>query len=458
MTTPKSASIVAPQEKGTEDKVADVTMDSIDISIKINPDDSIVVSSANESFEKPMAKKRIKLSKEDSARIKAEKEKLREERIQLQIEKEKAKLELEKVRIEKEKMKMEREKQILEEREKKQNELQMKMQMKEKLRKEREEEKARKQKQLEEKQAIIEEENKKKELAKLTENKKLEKSRAFIMNFLKKPNTSFSENSDPNTDMNRTLSTTDNEIDCGEEYLFVPENLFNSFDPDQFDRSIINQNESIENLYLACLLSGKKVPYQSIPNIQSSSINGDDELPEQYHLNNYIYLKFYENLKPPYFGPKPLTTEIDGRRPFIKLESLDYEVDSDEEWDEGGPGESLSNTDSEPEEKDDYEIDNEFFVPHGYLSDDEFNMNSDLAINNDNNDKSQKNTGPLTKEQTLLNERNRIGDKLAPQMIGCFWTSTSSSLEQQLFGQDKLKFLEQFKICPIPLPPIVSKQ
>ncbi|OTF78754.1 hypothetical protein BLA29_007874, partial [Euroglyphus maynei] len=308
--------------------------------------------------------------------------------------------------------------------------------------------------------AIIDEENRKKELAKISEDKKLEKSRSLFLNFFKKSNAGASENSDPNSsDMNRSALSMDNEIDGGEEYSFVPDNLSNSFDVDQFERSIMNQNESIEHLYLACLLSGKKFPY-SCPIVQSSlsSMNCEDELPEQYRMNNYIYLKFHENLKPPYFGPKQLTTEIDGRRPFIKLESLDYEVDSDEEWDEGGPGESLSNTDSEPEEKDDYEIDNEFFVPHGYLSDDEFNMNSDLAANhNDGDNKLQKNNhnnnGPLTKEQTLFNERCRLADKLAPQVIGCFW---STSLEQQLIGQDKLKFLQQFKICPIPPPPSPS--
>ncbi|XP_046912457.2 uncharacterized protein LOC124493424 [Dermatophagoides farinae] len=440
--------------------IIDLTMENElnDISMT-NPDDSINVSSSNESFEKPSAKKRIKLSHEDRIRIKAEKEKLREEREQLRMEKEMARLEREKVRIEKEKMKMAREKQILEEREKKQNEQQMKMQMKEKIRKEKEEEKNRKemekQKRLEERQAIVEEENKKKEMAKKLE----EKSRAVLFNFLRKSSSGVSENDQNSSFTNRMAMSTDNEMDCGGsggEYSFVPKNLINSFDSDQFERLITDQNESVEHLYLACLLSGQKVPY-SCPIIQSSSssINVDDELLEQYHPVNYIYLKFHENLKPPYFGPKTLTTEMDGRRPFIKLESLDYEVDSDEEWDEGGPGESLSNTDSEPEEKDDYEIDNDFFVPHGYLSDDEFNLNSDLAANANNESQSRNNNSPLTKEQTLLNERSRLADKLTPQVIGCFWTSSSPTLEQQqqqqqLFGMDKLKFLEQFKICLIP--------
>jgi len=48
-------------------------------------------------------------------------------------------------------------------------------------------------------------------------------------------------------------------------------------------------------------------------------------------------------------------------------------VDSDEEWEEEEPGESLHGSDDEKEkeEEDDYDIDNDFFVPHGYLSEDE---------------------------------------------------------------------------------------
>ena len=56
---------------------------------------------------------------------------------------------------------------------------------------------------------------------------------------------------------------------------------------------------------------------------------------------------------------------------------LDYEVDSDDEWEEGvEAGESLSGSDDE-ESEDDYEIDNDFFVPHGYLSDEEGEKDED---------------------------------------------------------------------------------
>lgn len=45
-------------------------------------------------------------------------------------------------------------------------------------------------------------------------------------------------------------------------------------------------------------------------------------------------------------------------------------MDSDEEW-EDEPGESVDGSDDEKEPEDDYEVDNDVFVPHGYLSDEE---------------------------------------------------------------------------------------
>lgn len=47
-------------------------------------------------------------------------------------------------------------------------------------------------------------------------------------------------------------------------------------------------------------------------------------------------------------------------------------MDSDEEWEEEQEGESIdgsaAGSDDEPD-ADEYEVDNEVFVPHGYLSD-----------------------------------------------------------------------------------------
>jgi chromatin assembly factor 1 subunit A len=49
---------------------------------------------------------------------------------------------------------------------------------------------------------------------------------------------------------------------------------------------------------------------------------------------------------------------------YIFQKLFDYEVDSDDEWEEEEPGESLHGSDDEKdkESEDDYEVDNEFMV------------------------------------------------------------------------------------------------
>nr|GME01967.1 chromatin assembly factor 1 subunit FAS1 [Ipomoea batatas] len=63
----------------------------------------------------------------------------------------------------------------------------------------------------------------------------------------------------------------------------------------------------------------------------------------------------------------------------MKDPELDYEIDSDEEWEEEEPGESLSDCDKDEVESldeectrgDDEESEDGFFVPDGYLYEDE---------------------------------------------------------------------------------------
>lgn len=93
-------------------------------------------------------------------------------------------------------------------------------------------------------------------------------------------------------------------------------------------------------------------------------------------------LQFSEDVRPPYFGTWQKKSKlITGRRPFREdTEVFDYDVDSEAEWDIGGPGESLKGDDSDDDDidgPDDYEIDMKTFVPHGYVSDDEMHEDSD---------------------------------------------------------------------------------
>lgn len=92
-------------------------------------------------------------------------------------------------------------------------------------------------------------------------------------------------------------------------------------------------------------------------------------------------LQFDKSHRPAFYGIWPKKSQIVGPRcPFKKDPDLDYDIDSDEEWEEEDPGESLSDCDKDDEEEsveegclkgDDDESEDDFMVPDGYLSENE---------------------------------------------------------------------------------------
>lgn len=92
-------------------------------------------------------------------------------------------------------------------------------------------------------------------------------------------------------------------------------------------------------------------------------------------------LQFDKCHRPAFYGVWPKKSQVvGGRHPFTMDPDLDYEVDSDEEWEEEEPGESLSDCDKDDNEcleeecsrgEDEDESEDGFFVPDGYLSDEE---------------------------------------------------------------------------------------
>lgn len=92
-------------------------------------------------------------------------------------------------------------------------------------------------------------------------------------------------------------------------------------------------------------------------------------------------LQFAKSHRPAFYGLWPKKSDIVGpRNPWMKDPELDYEVDSDEEWEEEEPGENLSDCDDKDDEEetlegcskaDDDESEDGFFVPDGYLSENE---------------------------------------------------------------------------------------
>ncbi|KAK4487888.1 hypothetical protein RD792_003626 [Penstemon davidsonii] len=92
-------------------------------------------------------------------------------------------------------------------------------------------------------------------------------------------------------------------------------------------------------------------------------------------------LQFDKSHRPAFYGIWLKNSQVVGsRHPFAKDPDIDYEIDSDEEWEEDEPGESLSDCDKDDEEEsmeghlnadDEDESEDGFFVPDGYLSENE---------------------------------------------------------------------------------------
>ncbi|KAK3199055.1 hypothetical protein Dsin_022470 [Dipteronia sinensis] len=93
-------------------------------------------------------------------------------------------------------------------------------------------------------------------------------------------------------------------------------------------------------------------------------------------------LQFDKSHRPAFYGIWPKKSlAVRPCQPLTKDPDLDYDVDSDEEWEEEDPGESLSDCDKDDEEDkleessakvdDDEDSEDGFFVPDGYLSEDE---------------------------------------------------------------------------------------
>ncbi|KAI8618338.1 chromatin assembly factor 1 subunit A-domain-containing protein [Chytriomyces sp. MP71] len=107
----------------------------------------------------------------------------------------------------------------------------------------------------------------------------------------------------------------------------------------------------------------------------------------KYRLCRWKFLKFQEDYRPAYFGTWTKTSSVvGGKNPWAKDVVggvLNYEVDSEAEWEEDEPGEELQSEDEdddmgagkgvEGDGHDGEEMD-DWLVPDGYLSEDETDM------------------------------------------------------------------------------------
>ncbi|KAJ8029418.1 Chromatin assembly factor 1 subunit A [Holothuria leucospilota] len=414
---------------------------------------------------KPKSQKALEKEKEKQ-RQREEKARLREEkRLKLEAEKkekeeqrrlahQKRQQEQEEARKEKEAKRKERQAR----REKEDEEREEKRKLKQEARQKKQEEldllQAEKKKKQEEKRKLEEEKQKELEEAK----KKSEKQQMMFKSFFKKP----CPDSTPSTTLYQ---------DCGpfaayqlrKDMVIAPtirtRKMHNKEVKQEFDNKFLKQNSSSD--YLKELSSGnitvgrsertkgsRKSTREEEPDDKDSDI---EEVPSSTsdtkgEVAKAKLLQFHENYRPPYFGTwRKRSQKITGRQPLAKDEDLlDYEVDSDDEWED--PGESLSDSGEEDEEDNDNdsgdESDDGFFVPHGYLSEDE--------VEGADDDRETWEARRAAKAKDWDREMRKKTEDLKTFLIGCIWKSALESASQR-----DIKYLESFKAVPLVSTPIL---
>ncbi|RMC01019.1 hypothetical protein DUI87_22706 [Hirundo rustica rustica] len=397
-------------------------------------------------------------------RSSAEKEKLRLQRDQeradklqkLQAEREEKGRLKEEAKAAKERAKEEAKKRKEEEKELKERERREKKEKeeKEKAEKLRVKEEKRKERQ-EALEAKLEEKRKKEEEKRLKEEeKRINAQKAEITRFFQKPKTPQAP---------KTLAGS-----CGKFAPFeIKENMVLAplsrvaLDPDyleQLDKLLHAQNAEVSFLRdLKCREPRKTGP--TLVSDNSDSVNSDvvvvdscqtDAVPEREKFGRMKLLQFSENHRPAYWGTwNKRTSLIRARNPWSKdTKLLDYEVDSDEEWEEEEPGESLSHSEEDDEEEgEDEDEDDGFFVPHGYLSEDE-------GVTEECDPENQKVRQKLkAKEWDELIAKGKRFHVLQPVKIGCVWERAA---EDNSTNTD-LKVLQQFAACVLD-PPVPEEE
>ncbi|XP_026160832.1 chromatin assembly factor 1 subunit A [Mastacembelus armatus] len=397
------------------------------------PDQKKVKRRSLKSFQEQEERLRLRQEKErQKEEAKAAKEKKKEEARKLKEEREREKRE--------KKEKDEREKR--EKKEKEEKEKADRFKAREELRKSKLEAKLKEKQKKEEEKRVKEEEKRLKE-----EKDRLKAEKAEITRFLQKPKIQQAP---------KTLAAA-----CGKFAPFeIKENM--ALAPlcrvqcddsvlEELDQFLLNPADNLNGLKdwigQKPRCSGPTKPRHTDSLRECITVEGpkSDGVPDRKRYGPMKLLQFHENYRPAYWGTwNKKSSHISPRFPFRQdKDLLEYEVDSDEEWEEEEPGESLSQSEGEDEEEggeDDDDDDDGFFVPHGYLSDDEVALEEEEG-------------GDLEKQKLLQKLKAREWDELMstkkkmkvldPVVRGCIWDGEGPGLE----------LLQSYAMCLIePLP------
>lgn len=410
-------------------------------------------------------KKNNSLSKEERERKKQEE---RDEREKQKREKQEQKI---KERQEKEEQKRkereEKEEQKRKEREEKEEQKRKEKEEKEELkRKEKEEKEAQKIKEREEKEEQKKKQKEEKETQKQQElqkeKKKIQKeSAAFLNFFVPRKSTGGTEPKPKHEEVVSNFMPFQIKADMRLAPL-IRRNLSEEQKEDLLNK-ISEQEETNENLYLTEIKNrtlGKSTKTWPVEEdeVQILDDTGIGECVEEQKVEKQKmrakYLLFHENRRPAYHGTwRKKSKNIRPRNPLGEdKEIFDYEVDSDDDWEEEEPGESLHGSDDEEKENDsdEYEVDNDFFVPHGYLSDEEIEneQEGDVQLTPETQKEKLKHL-QLEFEEEMKSKTERI----KPRLIGCIW---ESKLKPKI--QDAISSFLEDRMMIIPAPILIKKR
>uniref|UniRef100_A0A8D3CSJ5 Chromatin assembly factor 1, subunit A (p150) n=1 Tax=Scophthalmus maximus TaxID=52904 RepID=A0A8D3CSJ5_SCOMX len=187
--------------------------------------------------------------------------------------------------------------------------------------------------------------------------------------------------------------------------------------------------------------SGPTKPRQRCVTVEGPKADG---VPDRTRYGPMKLLQFHKNYRPAYWGTwSKKSSYVSPRCPLRRdKDLLDYEVDSDEEWEEEEPGESLSHSEGEDEEEggEDDDDDDGFFVPHGYLSNDEGALEEEEG--GDLEKQKLRQTLKAREWDELMSTKKKM-KVLEPVVRGCIWEGEGPGSEH----------LQPYAVCLVePLP------
>ncbi|KAH8355395.1 hypothetical protein KR084_001821 [Drosophila pseudotakahashii] len=227
-------------------------------------------------------------------------------------------------------------------------------------------------------------------------------------------------------------------------------------DDDEEEEDIVRRKPpNRAHLYLSELSSGRREPLkmhrdsrlqrrtkdeeeddevQVIDDLSNAGLPIEEEQPKQLARMRAKYLQFADNRRPAYYGTwRKKSTSISARRPLAQDKvHFDYELDSDCEWEEEEPGESLSASEDEKERESEEESEeeyNEWYVPHGHLSDEELQNDGEM---DDGHTREAQKAKLQVLQQEFAQEMKKQTKKIKPRLLGPVWLDENGN-KSQLF-------------------------